>query len=59
MKQNVRRYDETKTLAKLAKLDDKLVEKLVVLGQKLPVLQRKLDALKSINPKPKRAKEVV
>jgi hypothetical protein len=55
MKQNFRRYG-TKTLAKL---DDKFVEKLVVLGTNLPVLQRKLDALKSVNRKPKRAKEAV
>jgi len=45
MKLNFRCY-ETKTLAELDKLNDKLVEELGVLEQKFAVLRQRIDPLK-------------
>jgi hypothetical protein len=54
MELNFRRY-ETKTLAELLKLDDKLVKELGVLGHKFAGLQQRIDALRATKRKTKRA----
>jgi hypothetical protein len=56
MELNFHRY-ETKTLAELVKLDDKLVKKLGALGQEFAGLQQRIAALKVAQRKPKRAKK--
>ena len=56
MELNFHRY-ETKTLAELVKLHDKLVQKSGVLQQEYAVLQHRIAALKAAQRKPKRAKK--
>ena len=56
MKLPSRRY-ETKTTTELKKLDDELVKKSAVLEHELPVIQKKIDALKTAKRKLKRAKK--
>jgi hypothetical protein len=56
MKLTSRRY-ETKTVAELKKLDADLVKKSAVLEHELPVIQKKIDALKTAKRKLKRGKK--
>jgi hypothetical protein len=56
MKLTSHRY-ETKTVAELKILDEELVKKSVVLEHEVPVLQKRIDALKAAKRKLKRAKK--
>jgi hypothetical protein len=50
-------FMELKTLAKLDELHDELVKKSGVLEQEFAVLQQRIDALKAVQRKPRRAKK--
>jgi hypothetical protein len=51
------RRNETKTVAELEALDDELVKKSAALEHELPVLQKRIDALKVAKRKLKPAKK--
>jgi hypothetical protein len=51
------RFPETKTLADLETLHDELVKKSAVLNTEYAVLRQRIDALRAVQRKPRRAKK--